>query len=139
MSAVVRQDGDLMAEINVTPFTDVLLVLVIIFMILASMTTPPGFQKEIDGHVRPNPTIIDFQKVIDVMVTRAGTIYVDDIPTSASALDGTIANAVAAHKTAHLSTHMAIIADGDVKYDTIIRILDAGRQAGDDDVGFVVR
>src|SRR5579872_7297308 len=34
-----------LSEINVTPFTDVLLVLLIIFMILASLAIPPGFER----------------------------------------------------------------------------------------------
>jgi len=42
-----KQDEDVMAEINITPFTDVLLVLLIIFMILAALLTPPGFEKEL--------------------------------------------------------------------------------------------
>src|SRR5690348_12153522 len=136
-SAVARQDGDVMAEINVTPFTDVLLVLVIIFMILASIAVPPGFQKELSGRIKPHPGPID--RVIDVTATSAGAIYVDGSATSESALYGAIANAVAAHKTAHLSTHIAILADADARYDAIVKILDAGRQAGDDDVGFVTR
>ena len=41
------QDDEVMAEINITPFTDVLLVLLIIFMILAALVTPPGFQKQL--------------------------------------------------------------------------------------------
>lgn len=40
-------DDEVMAEINITPFTDVLLVLLIIFMILAALVTPPGFQKNL--------------------------------------------------------------------------------------------
>ena len=48
-----QQDDEVMAEINITPFTDVLLVLLIIFMILAALITPPGFQKEL-----PNNTTI---------------------------------------------------------------------------------
>ena len=138
-STAVRQDDDVMAQINVTPFTDVLLVLLIIFMILAAIAAPPGFQKALSGHIRSKPISIVPTKVIDVVVTRAGAIYVDDIPTDEAAVYGAISKAVATHKTAHLSTHISIVADVDAKYDTIIRILDAGRQAGDDDVGFVVR
>ena len=41
------RDDEVMAEINITPFTDVLLVLLIIFMILAALVTPPGFQKNL--------------------------------------------------------------------------------------------
>jgi len=138
-SAAARQDGDVMAEINITPFTDVLLVLLIIFMILASIAVPPGFQKELSGHINPRPEPIIPTRVIDVIVTRAGAFYVDGRATPGSALYGAIANAVAAHKAAHLSTHIAIVADADARYDAIVKILDAGRQAGDDDVGFVTR
>ena len=42
-----KQDEEVMAEINITPFTDVLLVLLIIFMILAALVAPPGFEKEL--------------------------------------------------------------------------------------------
>ena len=139
MSAAVRQDGDVMAEINITPFTDVLLVLVIIFMILAAIASPPGFQKELASNIRQHLRPIVPTQVIDVMVTRAGAIYVDDIATTESGIYTAIANAVAAHKAAHLSTHVSIIADAGAKWNTIIRILDAGRQAGDDDAGFVTR
>ena len=40
-----QQDQEVMAEINITPFTDVLLVLLIIFMILAALVAPPGFRE----------------------------------------------------------------------------------------------
>lgn len=138
-STIVRQDADVMAEINITPFTDVLLVLLIIFMILAAIAAPPGFQKELASQIRPMPDIADPRRIIDVVVTRFGAIYVDGAPTSESGIYTAIARAVGAHKAARQSTHIAIVADGDAKYDTIIRILDAGRQAGDDDVGFVTR
>jgi biopolymer transport protein ExbD len=38
-------DAAVMSEINVTPFTDELLVLLIIFVVLASLVTPAGFQR----------------------------------------------------------------------------------------------
>ena len=138
-SAVARHDGDVMAEINVTPFTDVLLVLVIVFMILASIAVPPGFQKELNTGLNPTVKPINPALVIEVIVTRAGAIYVDGVATTDSGLYTAIAYAVAAHERAHLSTHIAIVADADAKYDAIVKILDAGRQAGDDDVGFVTR
>jgi biopolymer transport protein ExbD len=43
MAMTLRADDAVMAEINITPFTDVLLVLLIIFMILAARVAPPGF------------------------------------------------------------------------------------------------
>ena len=57
MSMVSSQgDDEVMAEINITPFTDVLLVLLIIFMILAALVTPPGFQKNLPDRADNSPT-----------------------------------------------------------------------------------
>jgi biopolymer transport protein TolR len=60
-------DDNVMAEINITPFTDVLLVLLIIFMILAALVTPPGFQKDLPNHSDPSQTNNDDpKKTIDI-------------------------------------------------------------------------
>lgn len=80
-STLPHKEPEFMTEINITPFTDVLLVLLIIFMILAALATPPGFQKRFPG------------------------------PPG--------------------------FADANARYDWIIKVLDAARQAGDEDVGFV--
>jgi len=40
-----QQEQEVMAEINITPFTDVLLVVLIIFMILAALVAPPVSRK----------------------------------------------------------------------------------------------
>jgi biopolymer transport protein ExbD len=130
---------DLMAEINITPFTDVLLVLLIIFMILAALTTPPGFQKQVaapHAHVRSvdnrtNPIVIE--------VNERDRIGVDGIAVTVGELYGSIARAVERHEKRRQSRHIELAADAQASYNTIIKILDAARQAGDEDVGFVVR
>ena len=90
-----------MAEINITPFTDVLLVLLIIFMLLAALAAPPGFQKSFDKCNAPcggGPLL----RPILVEVATGPHVFVNGI-------------------------------------DAIIKVLDAGRLAGDDDVGLVVQ
>ena len=139
-----RQDSEVMAEINITPFTDVLLVLLIIFMILAALAAPPGFQKELPKNNKTNNPIThkQLQFQIQVAVTSTNRIFVDGHPTTVNGVYGAISSAVAYHK-AHAAqgylTHISLIADSDAKYDTIIKILDAARQANDDDVGFVTQ
>src|SRR5579872_4896549 len=72
------QDDDVMAEINITPFTDVLLVLLIIFMILAALVTPPGFQKQLPNKSNPNQVNNDDKrKTIEVDVNNRGVIFID--------------------------------------------------------------
>jgi biopolymer transport protein ExbD len=139
-----QQDTDVMAEINITPFTDVLLVLLIIFMILAALAAPPGFQKELPKNNKTNNPITKTQLhyQIQVAVTANNRIFVDGHPTTVNGIYSAIAGAVAYHK-AHAAqgylTHISLLADSDAKYDTIIKILDAARQANDDDVGFVTQ
>src|SRR5579883_2712767 len=74
-----KSSGDeVMAEINITPFTDVLLVLLIIFMILAALITPPGFQKQLPNKSNPNQVNNDDRrKTIEVDVNSKGVIFID--------------------------------------------------------------
>ena len=123
-----------MAEINITPFTDVLLVLLIIFMLLASFVSPPGFQKSLPN--RGTSTITDTKlkvKTIEVSVNAAGSIIVDDKPTTPKAVYAALAGEALRRGRLHVS----IIADEKAPYGVIIRVLDAAKLAKLDDVGFV--
>ncbi len=135
------QDTEVMGEINITPFTDVLLVLLIIFMILAALAVPPGFQKRLpkspQHETLPSRTL---KRQIDVRVTAKNRIYVDGRFVPAENLYQSFVNTVNAHKAREAqgyTQHVSLIADQDANYNTIIAILDAARAAGDDDVGFV--
>jgi biopolymer transport protein ExbD len=128
-----KQEDDVMAEINITPFTDVLLVLLIIFMILAALITPPGFQKELPNNNNPSAVQSNPKKEIDIEVNDKGAIFVDGIRADERSIYGVIAKDV--HKRGRL--HVAITADAKAPYGTIIRILDAAKESNLDDVGFV--
>jgi biopolymer transport protein ExbD len=129
-----QQDDDVMAEINITPFTDVLLVLLIIFMILASLVTPPGFQKELPNNNNAPPVNKqDNKKNIDIEVNDKGVIYVDAQKTDERGIYYLLAQT--AQRRGHI--HVAITADAKAPYGIIIRILDAAKEANLDDVGFV--
>ena len=123
-----------MAEINITPFTDVLLVLLIIFMILAALITPPGFQKELPNKSNPNQAQNENKnKSIEIDVNNRGVIFVDGKRTDAQHIYADL-NEVARRRG---RLHVSIIADAKAPYGLIIRILDAAKIANLDDVGFV--
>jgi len=123
-----------MAEINITPFTDVLLVLLIIFMILAALITPPGFQKELPNSNNNQQTNKDDKKkTIEVEVNDKGVIFVDAQRTDQKGIYALMAQT--AQRRGRL--HVSITADTKAPYGVIIRILDAAKLANLDDVGFV--
>jgi len=122
-----------MAEINITPFTDVLLVLLIIFMILAALVTPPGFEKELPNKSTSQSQQNNPKNDIEVVVNAKGTIYVDGQQTDTRGIYRVMI--ITAIKRPH--KHVSITADTKAPYGTIIRILDAAKEAGLEDVGFV--
>ncbi len=122
-----------MAEINITPFTDVLLVLLIIFMILAALVTPPGFEKELPNNNNAPPINQKKHDDIEVTVNNRGVIFVDGQRTDDVGVYGVMLN----ERSKRGNKHVSIIADAKSPYGVIIRILDAAKQAGLEDVGFV--
>ena len=127
-----KQDEEVMAEINITPFTDVLLVLLIIFMILAALVAPPGFEKQLpNGGISPQAT--HAARPIEVLVGERDTIFVDGRRSSATRIYADLLETVR-HRG---RLHVALTADVRSSYGTIIRVLDAAKIAGLDDVGFV--
>jgi len=128
-----QQDQEVMAEINITPFTDVLLVLLIIFMILAALVAPPGFEKELPNKNPNTSTATKNKNDIEVDVNNKGVIFVDGTKTDESGIYRIMYDA-SKKKPNH---HVAIVADAKAPYGVIIRILDAANNAGLQDVGFV--
>ena len=128
----VRDDG-VMAEINITPFTDVLLVLLIIFMILAALVAPPGFEKRLGHPGKAPPATLTAARTIEVVVNETGAIFVDGRRSGERALYADLREV--AQRRGRL--HVALTADVKAPYAAVIRILDAAKYAGLDDVGFV--
>ena len=134
------RESQCMADINITPFTDVLLVLLIIFIILAAVAAPPGFQKQLSS---PRPKFISDPPLgahqIQVEVTAKDRISLDGKPIRFAQLYQMMAATIASHDRQGYSRHIALYADTNASYNVIIKILDAARQAGDEDVGFMVQ
>jgi biopolymer transport protein ExbD len=128
-----KQDEEVMAEINITPFTDVLLVLLIIFMILAALVTPPGFEKELPNNNNSQPQTQKQHNDIEVDVRKDGVIFVDGERTDPIRIYGVMLT----ERAKRGNKHVSIIADAKAPYGIIIRILDAAKVAGLEDVGFV--
>jgi biopolymer transport protein ExbD len=118
----------LMTDINITPFTDVVLVLLIIFII----ATPLLNQGKIKINLPETKSSKTENKPMrmTVQVNEEGSIYIDDVkyslPGDVEKLKTKILNTVGN------SEDSAVVINGDknCKYDIIISIIDAIKEIG---------
>jgi biopolymer transport protein ExbD len=96
-----------------------------------------GFQKAI-GDARNSPRAPDSGS-LTVYVNKTNRIYLGDKSISdQQRLYPGIAEAVHDHRLRHESIRIALVVDQDATWGTVMHIIDAARQAHDDDIGFVV-
>jgi len=115
--------AELMAEINITPFTDVVLVLLVIFMI----TTPIILQSGIKVNLpKASAAESESSKNLIVTIDPSGNIYIEKRKVQIDDLKEELTAVLASRPDA------AVIIKGDkeVKYDTVIQVLDAAKQSG---------
>ncbi|GAC1299574.1 MAG: biopolymer transporter ExbD [Vulcanimicrobiaceae bacterium] len=112
-------DDDVMSTINITPFTDVLLVLLIIFIILASVTKEPKLPEA------RNKEKVKASQII-VYIDEKSRIQVGSTTTD-------IAGAPRVFKklqddTNRVYTSVIIKADPKASYGTILQVMDAAKK-----------
>ncbi len=114
----------LIAEINITPFTDVILVLLIIFMI----TTPLILQSNIRVNLPSSSTgqPLEETRQISVMVTNEGLIYLDNKPTSKKTLRADVARL---HQ-ANPNLEVVLFSDRMVRFKDLVALLDIFNDLG---------
>lgn len=126
-----KSDTAVLSEINITPFTDVLLVLLIIFMILASLAIPPGFERQFAPCACGSP-LTQTPQHIAVVVNQRGGIFVNGESTSVTRLYSVLSRI---HAQAPRAT-VTLYADAKAPYGAIMRVLDAAKAGGVPDVSF---
>jgi biopolymer transport protein ExbD len=117
------------AEINITPLVDVLLVLLVIFMVAAPVLT---HRIPLDLPQRA-PTAAATPVEIDLRIDAAGGLSWNGAPTSIVALPAQLATI--ARDDAH--PLLRIDANADADYGVVAKILAMARTAGIDRIGFV--
>ncbi|GGA81141.1 biopolymer transport protein exbD1 [Arenimonas soli] len=123
--------GGPMADINVTPLVDVMLVLLIIFMITAPLMSHKVKVELPQATLEEKPEID--QPPITLAVTADGKVYWNDEEVSSDVLDARLA--VLAQKTPQ--PQVDIRSDNITKYSVIHEVVSDVRRAGIRKVGFV--
>ena len=121
-------------EINMVPFIDVMLVLLIIFMVTAPMITPSVIDLPSVGKAAKQP-----DQVIQIVVQIDGSLeMVNDAKTSKINFDN-LANTVQLAQTGQTSSAVVISADRNVKYEMVVKVMDTLQRAGIQRVGLSVQ
>jgi biopolymer transport protein TolR len=131
-----RRTARLMAEINVVPYIDVMLVLLVIFMITAPLITQ-GVKIELPQApaevIPPQP-----QEPVIVTVDRDGKIFVDfggepDVPVDMD----TLAARIVALRKYQAGIPVYVRGDQAVDYGAVVRVMTVLQSAGVESVGLL--
>jgi len=132
MAAGAYKQGSYVAEINVTPFVDVMLVLLIIFMVTAPMMSE-GLEVDLPKtrHVEVLPT--ESENMV-MTVKQDGTIYLDEYQVPSEELPEKLRLLVKEkNKTLFLQ------ADKDVPYGIVVDAMASIKEAGIEKMGVVAQ
>ena len=119
-------EDEVMSTINITPFTDVLLVLLIIFIILASVTKEPKLPDAYNkDKVQPSQIVVIIDDKDHIQI-GSNTVTI---------LDATAAFGQLQDATDHRFKSVIIKADPKSSYGTILQVMDAAKQVDLTDFG----
>jgi biopolymer transport protein TolR len=122
MASATRKRG-IIAEINVTPLVDIMLVLLIIFMLTANLIAKQAIEVELPRASQStalNPT------TLAITLTREGALYLNGKPTTPAALRAAVAEAVAKDP----KTQAIISGDKSVSHGRVVWVLDVVKSLG---------
>ena len=111
-------------EINITPLTDIFLVLLIIMMVIAPMMDQQGLKLIVPQAVKEQNINKEF-KTINFQVTTDGKYIIEDLQVNADELEDIIAQRVKSYPDGLL-----IMTEPDAEHGVVVKLMDAARSAG---------
>ncbi len=111
-------EDEVMSTINITPFTDVLLVLLIIFIILASVTKEPKLPDAYNkDKVQPSQILVRIDDKNNISI-GSNVVNISDAKAAFSQLQD---------QTEHKFSSVIIKADPHASYGVILQVMDAAK------------
>ncbi len=123
-------DDRLMSEINVTPFVDVMLVLLIIFMV-----TTPMMVQGVDvslPQVESGPVSIDDERLV-VSIDKKKQVYINDLQVTVDFLKEKLSKILETRK----NREVLLRADKDIPYGMVVLVMSEIKGAGIEKLGML--
>ena len=114
---------DCFNEINITPLTDIFLVLLIIMMVIAPLLDEQGLNLTVPENVSAEK--VKESKILTVMVDESGQYFINDNPVLPTDLGKVIKSSLVEYPDG-----LMIQADGEATHGAIVKLMDEARNAG---------
>ncbi len=124
-----------MADINVTPLVDVMLVLLIIFIVTAPVMTYPIDVDLPQRVINPPPQLREPPPPIELKIDASGQVTWNNNPVQVGAVQAMMENEVQRDPTNQ--PLLQIDANPDAQYDVMAKVLAAAKNAQMQKIGFV--
>ena len=121
-------------EINMVPFIDVMLVLLIIFMVTAPLITPSVIDLPSVAKAGKQP-----DQVIQIVIAKDGAIEMKVNEKSSPITLKALATAVAQTQQGIANSAVVISADKNIKYESVVKVMDTLQKADIKRVGLSVQ
>ena len=123
-------NNSFMSDINVTPFVDVMLVLLIIFMVTAPMMTQGVDVALPEATAEPLPAE---NENLMISIDNKATIFINDVPVTVDDLNEKLKRIMSNRS----DREVYLKADKDIPYGTVVRVMSEIKLAGVEKLGMV--
>lgn len=120
---VGRDDDDVIASINIIPFVDIVLVLLIIFMVTSSVIVRSALRVDLPKAAAAGESV---SATVNVVLTAQGVLYLDGAKTTKLGLAKQLRERVGSDP----KTQAVISADQGLAYGEVVGLIDLIKQVG---------
>ncbi len=111
-------------EINITPLTDIFLVLLIIMMVVAPLLDQQGLNLAVPNMIEVQDELKD-SKLIKILVTDEDKYYLNDVEIPVNDLDNVISE-----QAKELTDGLLIMTQANSTHGAVVKLMDEARNSG---------
>ncbi len=121
----MSRNRDTFNEINITPLTDIFLVLLIIMMVIAPLLDQQGLNLTVPEMVDQEQVKNDETKILSVSVSADDRYFIEGEEVTADNLESTLKQIAKNYPDG-----MMIESDGDATHGAVVKLMDSARNSG---------